>query len=31
MIDFAKTFDRIDHNIILRKLQALEVHPLLIN
>ena len=31
MIDFAKAFDCIDHNIILQKLQALEVHPLLIN
>ena len=31
MIDFAKAFDRIDHDIILRKVQTLEVHPLLIN
>lgn len=31
MIGFAKAFHRIDHNIILRKLQDLEVHPLLFN
>ena len=30
MIDFAKIFDRIDHNI-LQKLQALEIHLLLVN
>ena len=31
MIDFSKAFDRIDHNILIKKLQALGVHPCLIN
>ena len=31
MIDFSKAFDRIDHSILVRKLQLLNVHPLLIN
>ena len=31
MIDFSKAFDRIDHNINLRKLKDLDVHPLLLN
>jgi hypothetical protein len=31
MIDFSKAFDRIDHNILIKKLQAPGVHPCLIN
>ena len=31
MIDFSKAFHRIDHNILLNKLQSLGVPPLLIN
>ena len=31
MIDFSKAFDRIDHNVLIKKLQALCVHPCLIN
>ena len=28
---FSKAFDRIDHNVLLRKLQQMAVHPVLIN
>ena len=31
MIDFSKAFDRIDHSILVRKLQLLNVHHFLIN
>ncbi len=31
MVDFSKAFDRIDHNILIKKLQNLNVHPCLIN
>ena len=31
LLDFSKAFDRIDHNILLRKLQEMAVHPVLIN
>ena len=31
MVDFSKAFDRIDHNILIKKLQVLNVHPCLIN
>ncbi len=30
-IDFSKAFDRIDHNILMRKLQLLNVPPVLLN
>ena len=31
LLDFSKAFDRIDHNVLLRKLQQMTVHPILIN
>jgi hypothetical protein len=31
LLDFSKAFDRINHNILLRKLQLMAVHPVLIN
>ena len=31
LLDFSKAFDRIDYNILLHKLQILDVHPVLIN
>ncbi len=31
MIDFSKVFDRIDHNILLHKLQQLNIPPILLN
>ena len=31
LLDFSKAFDRIDHNVLLRKLQLMAVHPVLIN
>ena len=31
LIDFSKAFDRIDHNILIRKLQLLNVPPILLN
>ena len=31
LLDFSKAFDRIDHNVLLRKLQQMAVHPVLIN
>ena len=31
MVDFSKAFDRIDHSILIKKLQVLNVHPCLIN
>ena len=31
LLDFSKAFDRIDHNILLEKLQLMAVHPVLIN
>ena len=31
LLDFSKAFDRIDHNILLRKLKRMEVHPVLLN
>ena len=31
MVDFSKAFDRIDHNILIKQLQILNVHPCLIN
>ena len=31
LIDFSKAFDRIDHNILLHKLQLLNVPPILLN
>ena len=30
MVDFSKAFDRIDHNILIKKLQILNVHPCLV-
>ena len=31
LLDFSKAFDRIDHNVLLRKLQQMAVHPVIIN
>ena len=31
LLDFSKAFDRIDRNVILRKVQQMAVHPVLIN
>jgi hypothetical protein len=31
LLDFLKSFDRIDHNVLPRKLQLMAVHPVLIN
>ena len=31
LLDFSKAFDRIDHNILLNKLQLMDVHPVLVN
>lgn len=31
MIDFSKAFDRIDHNVLIRKLQCFNVPPVLLN
>ena len=31
LLDFSKAFDRIDHNIVLDKLQRMDVHPVLVN
>ena len=31
MLDFSKTFDRIDFNILLKKLYGMGIHPVLIN
>ena len=31
MVDFSKAFDRIEHNIVIKKFQILNVHPSLMN
>jgi hypothetical protein len=31
LLDFSKVFDQFDHNVLLRKLQQMVVHPILIN
>jgi hypothetical protein len=31
LLDFSKAFDRLDHNILLKKLKDMEIHPLLLN
>jgi hypothetical protein len=31
LLDFSKAFDRIDRNVLLRKVQQMAVHPVLIN
>ena len=31
LLDFSKAFDRLDHNILLKKLKDMEIHPVLLN
>ena len=31
LLDFSKAFDRLDHNILLKKLKDIEIHPVLLN
>ena len=31
LLDFSKVFDRLDHNILLKKLKDMEIHPVLLD
>jgi hypothetical protein len=31
LFDFSKAFDRLDHDILLKKLKDMEIHPMLLN